>query len=465
MVQSIGIAAAAALILWLFHLLREPGERTSPALWIPVAWMLIVGSRAVSEWNDVSSSAATAEQYQEGTPLDAAIFLLLILAGMLVLNSRARLVNRFLHGNLPVLAFFAFCAVSLAWSDYPFVALKHWFKAIGDLTMVLVVLTDPHPLAATRRFFARAAIFLLPLSVMLIFCFPGLGSSYDPTDGVTYFSGVTTQKNELGLICLVFSLSSLWSILGLYGDRSTPLRRRQRQTLGYGILLLLAVWLIVKADSMTAMSCLLLTGTAMVLATQRWVARKGGYVHLVAGCAVGLALFAAFIDTSGALLRLLGRNPTLTGRSEIWKAVLSLHTDPLIGTGYDSFWLGDRMKRVWEIINYKGISQAHNGYIEIYINMGWIGLAFLAALLVSGYGRAATALRRDPHLGRLKLGFVVVSAMYSLSEAGFRKLNPLWIALLLAIVEIPAAVGASRPAMAANPLAPELAVRQTRILR
>jgi len=158
-----------------------------------------------------------------------------------------------------------------------------------------------------------------------------------------------------------------------------------------------------------------------------------------------LAVFATLLDESGALLRLLGRTATLTGRTEIWKAVLSFHTNQLIGTGYDSFWLGKRIEKVWEIIGYKGIAEAHDGYLEIYINMGWLGLATLAGTVLSGYRHAIILHRSDPMGASLKLSLITAALMYSLTEAGFRMMTPMWMALLLQLVWVPAGLQMERP--------------------
>jgi O-antigen ligase len=113
--------------------------------------------------------------------------------------------------------------------------------------------------------------------------------------------------------------------------------------------------------------------------------------------------------------------------------VLSLHTNPLIGTGFESFWLGNRLQAVWNM-SVKGIQEAHNGFIELYLNLGWVGLLLLGWLIVTGYRNAILALRRDPSDGSLRLAFLTASLIFSLTEAGFRMLSPIWFAFLLAVV-------------------------------
>jgi O-antigen ligase len=144
------------------------------------------------------------------------------------------------------------------------------------------------------------------------------------------------------------------------------------------------------------------------------------------------ALFASFADLSGAVLRLLGRDATLTGRTDIWKAVLSFHTNPLIGTGYESFWLGGRIDRVATILGYKGIAEAHNGYLQIYLDLGWIGLGLLAAVIASGYCRAVEELAWNRDAGRIRLALIAAGMVASMTEAGFAAMTPVWFAFLLA---------------------------------
>ncbi len=434
MTQHLATIVYVAGIIGLFFLDRDLKERTSKALWVPVMWLLIVGSRPVSMWFQTGPTISQADQYTEGSPLDAAVFGVLIAAGVVVLSSRSRQVKRFLRGNVPLLLFFSYCALSILWSDNSFVAFKRWTKAVGDLVMVLIVLTDPDPLAATKRFFSRAAFVLLPTSVLFIKYYPDLGRSYNPWTWVPMYGGVTTFKNLLGMTCLVCGLGSLWSFLSAYLERKMP--HRIQHMIAHGIILATAVWLFKTADSMTSLSCFLMAAAVLVVTTRRWVITRASVVHTLVGFFVALALCALFADTGGTLVHSLGRDPSLTGRTAIWQAVLSLQTNPLFGTGFESFWLGSRLERVWEMTE-KGIQEAHNGYLELYLNLGLVGVALFASLIVTGYRHALSVFRREPHAGRIRLAFFTAGVIYSFTEAGFRMMSPIWIAFLLAITGVP----------------------------
>ncbi len=432
--QQLATIVYIAGIVALFLLDRNPNERTSKALWIPVLWLMIVGSRPVSMWFQSGPTISQAAQYTEGSPIDATVFGILIAAGLLVLCLRSHEVKRFLRANLPLLLFFSYCALSIIWSDYSFVAFKRWSKAIGDLVMILIVLTDPDPLAATKRFLSRCAFVLLPLSVLFIKYYPDLGRSYNQWTWIPMYCGVTTFKNELGMVCLVLGLGSLWSFLGAWENRK--MAHRSRHLIAHGVALGLAIWLFIIANSMTSLACFIMSGIVMVMTMFRFVAKRTRVVHALIGGFVALSLCSLFVDAGGSLVESLGRDPTLTGRTAIWQAVLSIHINPLLGSGFESFWMGDRLERVWAMTA-KGIQEAHNGYLELYLNLGLVGVAFLAGLIVTGYRHALSVFRRDPDAGRLRLAFFTAGVIYSLTEAGFRMMSPIWIAFLLAITCVP----------------------------
>lgn len=151
--------------------------------------------------------------------------------------------------------------------------------------------------------------------------------------------------------------------------------------------------------------------------------------------------FALLLGAKGEVVRAMGRKEDLTGRTEIWKIVLPMVPNSIGGAGFETFWLGPRMERINIMIG--GISaanEAHNGYIEVYLNLGWLGLALIASIIVQGYGRTINAFRRDSALGALLLANVVAMALYNIGEAGFRMLNPAWFLLLLSILTASGAI-------------------------
>src|SRR5437867_1880871 len=434
MSPSIATVVFGFLLLGLFLLDRDQKSRTSPALWIPVAWVSIGASRAVSQWFGVTPAMGSPEQYLEGSPFDRFILTGLLAAGLIVLLARERRAGTLLRANGPILLFFLYCSVSVLWSDYPEVAFKRWIRALGDIVMVLVVLTDTDPSAAVKRLLARSGFLLIPLSVLLIEYYPELGRGYIPGVWTPYFTGVATGKNSLGCVCLVFGLASLW--------RAFEVLRSGERICGVGPLiahstvLAMTLWLFWKADSATSLGCFLLGGGLIAVMSLPGVARKPAAVHLLVVGIVFLCLFGLFLDSDAGLVQAMGRDTTLTGRTAFWDKVLDMTVDPLFGAGFESFWLGERLEKFWRIYMWHP-NQAHNGYLEVFLNLGWTGLALFGLVMVWGYRNVVDAIRSDPEAGRLRLAYFVVAAVYNLTEAAVKAAHPVWIAFLLAVAVSP----------------------------
>lgn len=435
----LGSMLIAALIAGLFYLNREKGAATSRALWIPIVWLSIIGSRPVTLWLNVHRDVTLETQYTESSPVDAVFFGMLILGAAIVLNRRWAQTRRLLKFNVPIVLYFVYCAASISWADDPGIAIKRWVKAFGEFLVMVVVLTDPEPLMAMKRLFSRMSFLLIPLSILFIYFIPSMGSSTDPFDHKTIYFGVCTWKNQLGVLSLICGIASLWQFLDAYEQRGEP--GRIRRMVAHGFLCAASGLLIVKADAMTSFSCYGLASMVLVMIMSTRLARRPAAVLPLVAAATGIALFALFFDSS--MLHSLGRNSTLTGRTEIWAAVLAQHTNPLIGTGFESFWLGSRMQSVWDL-SQVGIEEAHNGYLEFYINLGWIGIAILGLLIVSGYRHALAQFRRSPRLGSVRIALFTAALIFNCTEAGFRMMTLIWAGFLLAIIAAPAEAPADR---------------------
>jgi O-antigen ligase len=435
MSPRIATAVFAAGIAVLFYLDRDEEPRSSLALWLPAAWIFIGASRMVSTWLAADLPVGQLDQYVEGSPSDR-LFLSIMLGGaLIVLFARAEKAGAILRANAPLLLFFAYCALSILWSDYTFVAFKRWTKALGNLTMVLVILTDPQPATAFRRVFTRTGFLLIPLSILLIKYYPTLGRLFSKWTYTTTSIGVSTDKNGLGALCLVFGLVSVWRFIDAFHDRDNP--SRSRYLFGHGAVLAMASWLFVASQSSTALVCFIL-GSTLLLFTTRPGTERPAAVNLVVATivVVPLLLGFAFQEAYTYAVEGLGRNVTLTGRTALWSDLFRVDLNQWLGAGFESFWLGERAEYFWNKYDFHP-NQAHNGYIEMYINLGWIGVALFAIVVAAGYRNVVNMYRRDPNAGSIRLAFFIVALLYSVTEAAFKVTHPVWIVFLLAVAAVP----------------------------
>jgi O-antigen ligase len=433
MSPSLATLAYTLGIAGLFYLNRDKPVRTSRALWIPVIWFWILGSRSVSTWLGGGFAAPSADVMTEGSPTDALVFQLLIASGLTVLARRGNRALSTLRASSPVVWYFAYCLVSVLWSDFPEVSIKRWIKATGDVVMALVVLTDAQPAAALRRLFSRLGFILIPISVLLIKYYPYLGRGYDPWTGAQFNNGISTDKNLLGVSTYVLSLGALWQVCRLWRESDLP--SRFRQFVAQGTLLGFGIWLLFTANSATSESAFMLGALLMLLTGMRRIRSRPGTVHALV---LTLVLVGGVIKATGAdaaVFHALGRNTNLTGRaSEIWPLLIPMAPNVLIGAGFESFWLGPRLQKVWNAFPGLYVNEAHNGYIEVYLNLGLVGVILIVLVLVHGYRRSVAAFRRDSSSASLMLAYVLSGTIYSYTEAGFRMLDLAWGFLLLAIL-------------------------------
>jgi exopolysaccharide production protein ExoQ len=419
-------------IAGLFYLDRDNFVRTSKALWLPVLYLWVLGSRPVSFWLGVSPPSGTNTQL-DGSPVDGAFFLALLIVAICVLFRRGRRTLTFLKTNKMILIYFLFCLVSIIWSDFPGVAIKRWVKAIGDLAMILIVLTDERPIAALRRVFSRVGFVLMPLSLLFIKYYPYLGRSYDSWTGFQTNTGLTSDKNMLGVITFVLSLGALWRVLDLLWSDDTP-THRGRHLLAQGTLLAFGISLLISANSVTSLVSFVLGAGLMLTTRLQFMQRKPAAVHILVLLLVVSASALILFGGRASVASALGRNANLA-RMDIWEAIIPMAPNALIGAGFESFWLGTRVERLAQLFPNLGLNEAHDGYIEVYLELGWVGLSLIALLWIDAYRRAVKAFRLEPAIGGLLLAYILTAVTYNVTEAGFRMLDPLWIFFLLAVVE------------------------------
>lgn len=429
-----------ALLLWfilLVTLLRfDPaGDATaSPALWVPVITMFIAASRTPSQWLD-GQVGLSAQALEEGSPLDRIISSALILLAIGILMSRPIKWGSFFTHNMALMAFVSFALVSVCWSDFPLVTFKRWFRDLGNYLMILVVLTDPRPLEAVRTVLRRLGYLLVPLSILLIKYFSEIGRHYSFWSGEVEYIGATTSKNMLGLACLISGLFFFWDTAMRWPERKQ--RRTKRIILTNIAFIAMTLWLLNDARSTTSNVCLFL-GCLVIVAAQSQVFRRRPWFlkSLIPACFCLYLILDFGFDMNGSLAGAVGKDPTLSDRTKIWAFLLGMHTDPLIGTGYQSFWLGPRLQLFWQTSGLGHLNEAHNGYLEVYLELGLIGVILLIGFLVASYRSICRRLGPSSGLAVLGLAAWMALVFYNMSEAAFEA-GLLWMTLLLGAIALP----------------------------
>jgi O-antigen ligase len=195
----------------------------------------------------------------------------------------------------------------------------------------------------------------------------------------------------------------------------------------------LSCFLLIMSKGTTSLISLV---TALLLAGIFMIAQRGPLwkgVAIWACISIGALVTATVLTEKAFVLNLLGKDPTLTGRSEIWDAVFrQVEQSPWLGFGFAAFWQKTSAPAQW-VRSQTGwaVPTAHNGWIDLIVQVGWIG-AFLFAITF-----VAACLGAAFRFTRLKDGYLSVLILWiftvlSLSESVILQHNSLGWALFIA---------------------------------
>lgn len=421
-------------LLWLFY--RDEKERASvsSATWIVLIWAAIHSTRPVTSWfSGMEPEAFGWESRDEGNPIGALIDIILIVVGLVVLRSRSIRWPAVIRDNPWMTVFYLFWAMSIFWSDYPFITFKRVIRDLGNVVMVLMVLAELEPGEAVKAVCTRLAYASIPLSILLYRYFPEWGRVYAGYNSDTQmFVGVATHKNTLGVLAMVGALFLLWD---LFDFRTKAKGVAGKISFVSSTLVLLMSWyLLLIIDSVTSLICTAL-GSALIIGFRG--TSVGRYPRRME--IVGLGSMAIFwmldsvFNVTEAFVQSLGRDMSLTTRTDIWAIVRDYQDNPLVGSGFNTFWAGQRLVSLAESTG--GIIQAHNGYLETYLNGGIIGVCLLGALIITAYWRIRQQLMLNIPEGSIRLVILLVALVHNYSEASFNKTGLLWLLILFAIIQ------------------------------
>ena len=271
------------------------------------------------------------------------------------------------------------------------------------------------------------------------------GNIFDGFLGGGRIQGTVGNSNLLGMLLvlamIVFAIR-LWA--GAKG-RVTATKIVARS--GW---LALAAWLFVRAGSATTVvAVVVVAGIAFIALVMRRTrtARGRVVVYAIFG---GLAVIVVGVGVLGfeRITALLGRSGGLTGRSDIWAAVLErAKQHPFFGNGFSSPWVPwDPAFDGWIVDHNITVFEAHNMWLDVFLQLGALGVIMLALVYGTAVWRAWFFAVDAPRLGAgapspySPLSLVPLLILWALLTQGLTESNPMmlwgWMLAVLFIAKL-----------------------------
>ncbi len=426
------LIAALMLFIVALRIDKKYTKIKSRAALVPAIWLTIVLSRNVSRWLNIRHGTKAQVDFvsaiETGQPIDQLFFLIILISGLVILVKRRKIVYKVIEIKKTWIFLFVYCFISILWSDHQFISFKRYIKDFNALLMVLVIITEKEPINTFKAIMKRNMFLLVPLSIVFCKFYPDIGR-YQTASWNFIYTGVTTHKNLLAILCLINIMVFLIDWIPLLKNRKYLLK--PDLFIVYTLYLLLSIYLLKFANSMTTNACLII-GLSIFFSKFLKKNLIKVIIVLVIMYTTGLTDLI-FSGISDVLLGIADRDLTLSGRTDLWEAVLGIKNNPIIGTGYSAFWLGDRLRELIEHFIFLP-KQAHNGYLEVYLNLGIIGLMSLLFAIYCSFRIINKKFYNNDYLASFKISFFTIFLIHNFTEATFLfNASPLWFVFLFVV--------------------------------
>ena len=334
----------------------------------------------------IATGGMLGEEAGGSDPVNQMAFGIVLLGTLVLTLGHFRAVAGAVRQNAVYLILPALILMSTAWSLYPGLTLKRAISTDGVCLFALYAATRL-TLDELLTIVSRTLLLSILASVAIALALPNVGREMGPgLDGE--WRGVFAQKNQLGHVMAVGCAVQLVTML-----------RAARPRRGAVLIFLGCLALAVLSRSATSLLSILV---AVALTVTYACVRRGRVAMLIGAplAAAGLCLVLA-IATQSSVLALLDRDSTLTGRTDLWPVVLQMiEMRPWTGWGFEAFWTENNP--LYDYVQHTAgwpAPNAHNGLLEVAIDLGLIGAAALIIVLGWSLKRAIGAMARGELIG------------------------------------------------------------------
>jgi len=391
--------------------------------WLTVLIMIFL--TGILRWSSLYVSPdpelASANSYNPFDSLNSRIQHLIYSLTFLLLIARINtsiltLRRSYLIWILPVV-----CLMSFLWSDFP-----DWSLRKGIATMQ----TTYVGLYFASRFSIKQQIEILTISFAIVgilialfsFAFPGAAIETGANAGA--LRGPFTQKN---LLARIASLGAIIFFIALSNSH------KSKKLLAFGLVSF--IFIVLLTTSKTALLLIILLFVLVPLyRVTRWSYKIATPVIIVSLLVIFGSLFILSSNWESILLS-LGRDPDLSGRTGLWLgAIEKIKERPWLGYGYQGFWQdGGAAMELWAKERYRP-PHAHNGYINIALDLGLIGLGVFICLILVEFSKSISHVQK--HRSALALWpilYMTFFVFYNYSENTIIEHNSIFWVLMVSL--------------------------------
>lgn len=350
--------------------------------------------------------------YETGVPYHRYV----TIVGLLYCLCFARNILPILKNSWPYISFVIFASVSIAWAQDPNDAFQvtRYFAAtfVGAICAVAAIRGN------LRVFFQWATPYLLAVLVASIFLCRTFPGTYIEVETGRWL-GVTSHPNALG----VASLATIWCSLSLFAlSQSVVFRLISVAGIAAALICLKGT------DSMT--STISSLGVALTFVYILFISRlKKGWRSFLIGASlliffsvVILMVYWPEVLPIQQAFDLAGRDRSFTGRTTLWNIAFELfHIRPVFGWGFDHL-------RDVEIIYGVQLRHLHNGYLDLLVRGGLVGVTLVLITIMVLAARILRTLSTDRIAGVVLASGLGMILIHNVAEGSFGTgMNTLWL--------------------------------------
>ena len=371
----------------------------------------------------VQEKAGLGMDLSQGDLVTQAFFYVVYLVTFFLIVARWKLFIRNATKNKLLWLLVGIVLISALWSVVPDLTLRRSFAMVGT-TLFGVYLGTRYNLKEQLHLLAWTLGTGAVFSILLVITLPSYGTMGGLYTGA--WQGIYGHKNTLGQLMVISALVFL--LLSMSSSRRIWVARA-----GFG----LSVSLLLLANSKSSLVVLL---TLLILLPFCKALQQnytmGTILFIILMILVG-GVANLLVSNLETILGAFGRDATLTGRTDIWGAVLDkIKERPWLGYGYKVFWLSQHGEAdyVWNANPWRP-NHAHNGFLELTLDLGLLGLLVFVLGFLSAYlGALICILSVKTAVCLWPLLYLTFMLLTNLSESSLLRQNNIYWVLYVAVI-------------------------------